>query len=69
MSIERVYCCDGPDCERHARTAAKGRLPVGFLALSGDGPTQHFCSWDCVLRTAATHEPEEVLSAGPPTTD
>jgi hypothetical protein len=61
MSTERVVHCDGPDCERHARTAAKGRQPMGFLCVTGDGPPHHFCSWDCCLRYAAGREPEEVI--------
>lgn len=64
MAIERVYHCDGPECERHASSAAAGRLPDSFLAVTGDGPTVHFCSWDCVLRFSAQKEPTEVLPVG-----
>lgn len=69
MSIERTYYCDGPECERHARTGAATRVPVGFLRITGDGAPEHFCSWDCVLRHAAKKEPAEMLSAGPPGND
>jgi hypothetical protein len=63
MSIERTYHCDGPECERHASTAAQ-RMPVGFLRVSSsDEPTRYFCGWDCLLRFAATIEPEEVIPA------
>ncbi|MEX2447713.1 MAG: hypothetical protein WD404_03095 [Solirubrobacterales bacterium] len=62
MSIERVFYCDGPDCERHARTT--GTLPTGFLAVSEDADHAfHFCGWDCVLRFAAEKPPEEIIPA------
>jgi hypothetical protein len=63
MSIERVYHCDGPDCENHARTA--GDLPpTSFLAVREDADhTQHFCGWDCLLRFAAEKPPAEVIPA------
>ena len=64
MSIERVYHCDGPDCETHARTAARG-LPRTFLRVTEtEGGSLHFCSWDCVMRLAATFPPTEVIPAG-----
>jgi hypothetical protein len=61
MSIERVFYCDGPDCERHVRTAAS-RPASGLLTITGEGRALHFCGWDCVLRHAATKEPEQVIS-------
>jgi len=61
MSIERVFHCDGPECDRHVRTA--GTRPTTFLAVAATGePTLHFCGWDCVLRFAASKEPETVIS-------
>lgn len=62
MSIERLFHCDGPDCERYARTQ---RLrPEMFLTVSErGGPALHFCGWDCVLRHAAAKEPEQVVAA------
>lgn len=62
MSVERTFYCDGPDCERHVRTMKV--TPPMFLTLSEEGHESHFCGWDCVLRLAATKEPEEVIPAG-----
>lgn len=63
MGIERIYHCDGPNCERHVRTT--GARPPLFLAVSeGADHELHFCGWDCLLRLAATKEPEEVIPAG-----
>jgi hypothetical protein len=62
MSIERIYYCDGPDCERHVRTG--GTHPPGFLTVAeGADHAAHFCSWDCILRYAAEKPPEEVIPA------
>jgi hypothetical protein len=59
MSIERIFYCDGPECERHVRTA--NSRSVGFLTVTeGAGRSQHFCSWDCILRCAAEKPPAEV---------
>ena len=65
MSIERVFHCDGPECERFVRTL---RLrPEMFLTVSEHGgPNLHFCGWDCVLRHAATKEPEQVIAGSGP---
>lgn len=64
MSSERIVYCDAADCGRHARTAAKGRQPMGFLCITGDGPPTHFCSWDCCMKYAAQFEPPEVIHVG-----
>lgn len=62
MSIERAFYCDGPDCERFARTTST--LPTGFLSVSeGADHASHFCGWDCVLRFAAEMPQEDVISA------
>jgi hypothetical protein len=66
MAIERTYYCDAPDCEHHATTAARGRMAMSFLRVSGDGPAQHFCGWECVLKYAASKEPPEIIPWGPP---
>lgn len=70
MSIERIFYCDGPDCERHVRTA-RPRPTVAFLTVSeASGRPLHFCGWDCVLRYAATKEPETVFpGSSAPTAD
>ena len=63
MSIERTFYCDGPDCERYFRTR---RLRTEhFLVVTEQGVSLHFCGWDCVLRHAATKEPEQVIPVGP----
>jgi len=59
MSIERIFYCDGPECERHVRTAALRSL---FLTVTEGSKTLHFCGWDCILRHAAAKEPETVIS-------
>lgn len=59
MSIDRTYRCDGPECQSNCSEAAHRELP--FLTITGDGPTLHFCTWDCVLKHAATKEPTEVI--------
>jgi hypothetical protein len=61
MSTERIVYCDGPDCECHARTAAKGRQPTGFLCVTGDGEPRHFHNWECAMRYAAQFEPPEII--------
>jgi hypothetical protein len=61
--IERVFHCDGPDCERHVQTALR-RPQAGFVFVTegGSAATLHFCNWDCVLKYAATKPPVEVIS-------
>jgi hypothetical protein len=60
VSIERIFHCDGPECERHVQTADT-RPPV-FLTVTEDVDSDlHFCSWDCVLRFAAEKPPAEVV--------
>ncbi len=45
MSIERIFHCDGPDCQLHARTASS--RPAGFITVrEGTGRSLHFCDWD-----------------------
>jgi hypothetical protein len=61
MSIERVFHCDGPECNRHVRTAA-ARATTIITVTEGAGRSLHFCTWDCVLRHAATKPPAEVDS-------
>jgi hypothetical protein len=59
MSIERIFYCDGPECERHIRTAM---LRSSFLTVTerNESPL-HFCGWDCTLRYAAAKEPEILI--------
>jgi hypothetical protein len=64
MSIERVFYCDGPDCERYIKT--RREFPPLFLTVTEHAaethqPPLHFCGWDCVLRQAATKEPEQMV--------
>lgn len=60
MSVERIFYCDGPDCERHAQTRQE-RPPVFLTVAEPDSEDRHFCGWDCLLRHAATKEPETVI--------
>lgn len=66
MSIRRVFGCDGPECEKHVQTGAE--QPPTFLTvienpgyLHETGAEFHFCSWDCVLKHAATVPPTEIF--------
>ena len=59
MTLERVYHCEGPDCERHQRVCGE----TVFLIVHDRGHEQHFCGWDCLLRYAGTKEPEEIIPA------
>lgn len=64
MSVERVFHCDGPECDRHVRT--RDAQPPVFLTVGQRGADDlHFCTWDCVLRLAATKEPETMVSGSP----
>lgn len=64
MSIERVFYCDGPECEGHVRTAST--RPATFITVTeGAGRSLHFCTWDCLLRVAAEKPPTEVIPAEP----
>lgn len=67
MSIERIFRCDGPDCERHVRT--KGEQPPTFLTLMENpgfpherGSLRHFCGYDCLLKHAGEFPPEEMIA-------
>jgi hypothetical protein len=62
MAVDRIFYCDAPDCEGHVQTASL-RPRGGFLFVtdSSGGRTRHFCSWDCVMRYAATKEPTEII--------
>lgn len=68
LSIERVFHCDGPECDRRIRiptTRARPRPDTGLLTVTGDGGPLHFCGWDCVLRHAAQKEPETIVPGSP----
>ena len=69
MALERTYHCDGPDCERHASTAAPPpHMPFHFLVILAEHANGrdelHFCGWDCVLRYAGAKEPETIIYPG-----
>lgn len=64
MAIERIYHCDGPDCDRSVRCsggAPRSRLLTVTWVAAGHRAVLHFCGWDCTLRFAATQEPEDVV--------
>ena len=53
---------------------AKVRYPLTPVAVEALQeflwfPLWHFCGWDCVLRHAATKEPEQVVSGPSPPDD
>lgn len=63
MSIERVFYCDWHECDHHTQTAQL--RPATFITVTeGAGRSQHFCSWDCILRHAAEKPPTEVVPMG-----
>lgn len=69
MSTTTVFRCDGPGCVRHVNGGRNGVVPgkSGFLTVYDScdlGNVLHFCGWDCCLRHAGTHEPEEVIYPG-----
>lgn len=60
MSIERIFYCDWRECEGHTRTAR--HRPTDFITVTeGTGRSQHYCSWDCILKQAAEKPPVEVV--------
>lgn len=63
MAIERTFHCDGPECEHHVRTVAR-RPQAGFIFVTTNdsAATLHFCTWDCVLKYAATKPPVEYVA-------
>jgi hypothetical protein len=65
VAIRRTFHCDGPDCERWCSQAAHRKPGGRFLTVTREWPALHFCGWDCVLRYAATMEPEVVVPFGP----
>ncbi len=71
MARETTYHCEGPDCAKHVTAMCKPPA-TGFLVvrerIPSERPTDRdFCSWDCVMRFAATLEPTEVLDFDPRT--
>lgn len=63
MSVERTFYCDAQDCDRHISTLAINA--PGFVTTIERDPIAttelHFCSWDCVLKYAASREPVEII--------
>ena len=62
MSVERVFYCDWRECDSHTRTV-DSEPAMGFVTIIEDGQSQHFCSWDCVLKQAAEVPPVEVVGS------
>lgn len=75
VAIERTYYCDNPSCAEdhpgetsepcHVRTATPPPyLPGGIIEVREGSPSdvsRHFCSWDCVLKYAASIPPSEII--------
>ncbi len=58
--------CEAVDCVRHehvgAVTMRLGHLPTGWLQVREyGGLTTAYCGWQCLLRKAASLEPEEIV--------
>lgn len=72
MSVERTFGCDGPGCLCNVTTQAE-RPPTFVTVFEEPGHPHerrhehHFCSWDCVLKYAATFEPGETIPFPPAT--
>lgn len=70
MARETTYYCEAPDCKTHVRAMCEPPA-TGFLVVRERVPSEpvserDFCSWDCVMRFAATLEPTEVIEFGTP---
>ena len=68
MKEQRTVYCEAPDCENNADTANDlPYVPRGWIRLieslpSGGGIDEvRCCSWDCVLKLAATVPPMEII--------
>jgi hypothetical protein len=66
VSLATSYACDGPDCQRHVKGNRSNTIPMGcgfITVMQHITPYEqmHFCGWDCVLRYAATIDPETVI--------
>ena len=53
--MARAWHCDGPGCDTWTRGIGLGEWPIITVRFA-------VCSWDCVLRYAATKTPMEVIS-------
>lgn len=65
MAIERIFHCDWRECDGHGRTA-HSRHDAFITVTEGVGRSEHFCSWDCLLKHAADKPPAEVVPWGAP---
>lgn len=55
--------CDGPGCNTWTRTLLDGWVQVIELpCILEYDHAMDFCSWDCLLKYAATREPMTVVS-------
>ena len=52
--MSSAWCCDGPGCDTWTRGIGLDAWPI----LTG---TLHFCTWDCILRFAASKTPTVVI--------
>ena len=72
MKEERIIYCEAPDCDTHQRTTRpSGSYPpsgwVSTTSFEPHGETRMaFCSWDCVLKFAATIPPREIIPSHHP---
>jgi hypothetical protein len=66
VSVERKYTCDSAECDTNWSDQGLGddNLPPHLIYVreTGDPHEVHFCSWDCVLKYAATFPPPEIIS-------
>lgn len=66
MSVERIFHCDGPECDRNVQTQAE-HPPTFVTTYEEPGfpheprNEMHFCSWNCVLKYAVKFEPPEII--------
>ena len=55
--MSRAWHCDGPSCTTWTSGLGINDWPILTV-------TQHFCTWDCVLRYAASKTPTVVIDNG-----
>ncbi len=65
MSRETTYFCEAPGCNSHVRAMCEPPA-TSFLVVRERIPSEpvserDFCSWDCVMRFAATLDPIETI--------
>lgn len=66
MTREMTYYCEEPKCENKQTSASEARPITGWLLVVMRLPTENpylydFCSWDCLMKYAASLDPPEEI--------